>query len=146
MDEWRNAVLRSAQQKGGAPEAERPGHSPDETSAAGGSAKLFWTALGMLVFFVFVEGADMMRQRVAEEQAGVLQQSAAEPPAPDIQSGAGIDAQFQHADIDASGGLSREEVTAHLPQLADKFDEIDADRDGLITIQELQSYWQRING
>ncbi len=85
----------------------------------------------------------MLREHAAEKQAAVMRQSKVVPPGPDIKSGADADTQFQHADTDASGGLSREEVAARLPQLADKFDEIDADRDGRITIQELQSYWQR---
>jgi serine/threonine protein kinase len=142
VDEWRGALLRNPQQKGGAAEVPA-GDSPDAASRVGRNAKMFWIALGMLVFFVFVESTDMLKQHAAEERVTIPPQSVAGPPAPDIKSGADVDARFQQADTDSSGGLSREEVTARLPELAGKFDEIDTDRDGRITIQELQSYWDR---
>lgn len=82
----------------------------------------------------------MLSQHAEKERVAALQRPGAAPPAP-----SGIGTRFQHADVDVdvSGGLSREKVAARLLQLAGKFDEIDADRDGRITIQELQSYWQR---
>jgi len=140
VDEWRSALVRDAQQKAGVAEATAE-NSPDAASRVSGRIKLFWAALGMLVFFVFVESTDMLRYHAAEEQADIQQQPMAGPPGPDTKSVA--DTRFQHADTDASGGLSREEVTARLPELAGKFDEIDTDRDGRITIQELQRYWDR---
>jgi serine/threonine protein kinase len=141
VDEWRSALVRGAQQKVSAPESEVSGDSPAAAATAGRKAKMFWIALGMLVFFVFVESTDMLRHHAAEEQVNVSQQPVAGPPAPDTKPGAG--ARFQQADADSSGGLSREEVTARLPELAGKFDEIDIDRDGRITIEELQRYWDR---
>lgn len=143
VGEWRTAALRDAQQKGGAPEVEDAEHAMDEELATGGWGKWLWIALGILGFFVFVEGNDMLQRHAAEEQAALQRQSRVAPPVSDIRPGAGPDTQFQHADTDASGGLSREEVAARLPQLARKFNEIDTDRDGRITIQELQSYWRR---
>ncbi|MDP1716908.1 MAG: hypothetical protein Q8L40_02430, partial [Burkholderiales bacterium] len=140
VDEWRSALLRTGQHSGSATASEQSGWSEDEVSVAGRPGKLLWIALGTLVFFIFVEGADMLRQHAEKERVAALQTSTAAPLDP---SGAGIGTQFQNADTDASGGLSREEVTARLPQLAGKFDEIDANRDGRITIQELQNYWQR---
>ena len=140
VDEWRSALVRGAQQKAGVAEATAE-KSPDAASKVSGRIKLFWAALGMLVFFVFVESTDMLRHHAAEEQVDIQQQPMAGPPGPDTKSVA--DTRFQHADTDASGGLSREEVTARLPELAGKFDEIDTDRDGRITIQELQRYWDR---
>jgi hypothetical protein len=97
--------------------------------------------LGMLVFFVFVESTDMLRHHAAEEAVEISQQPTMGPPAPDTKKDTGD--RFQQADTDSSGGLSREEVTARLPELAGKFDEIDIDRDGRITIEELQRYWDR---
>ncbi len=80
----------------------------------------------------------MLSQHAEKERVAALQRPGAAPPAP-----SGIGTRFQHADVDVSGGLSREKVAARLLQLADKVDEIDTNRDGRITIQELQSYWQR---
>jgi serine/threonine protein kinase len=143
VDQLRSAVQRSAQQRDGAPKAGLFGHNPDEATTAGGSAKTIWIALGVLVFFLFVEGNDLLHEHAGKGKPAVLQPSAAALSAPDIKSGADPKSQFQQADTDASGGLSREEVTARPSQIADKFDEIDTDRDGRITIQELQAYWQR---
>lgn len=137
VEEWRRAVLRSGQSDGGMPRV---------ASEALRSGKLLWAALGMLVVFVFIEGDDMLKQRAVEKQTAVVPTfaaGAASVASPDQDTGADPGTQFLRADTDASGGLSREEVNDRLPQLAGKFDEIDTDHDGRITIQELQNFWQR---
>ena len=43
---------------------------------------------------------------------------------------------FVKADLDGDGALSRDEAKA-LPRVSAHFDEIDADRDGKVTLQEI---------
>lgn len=53
--------------------------------------------------------------------------------------GAAMLERMKAADTDANGLLSREEVQAAMPGLAARFDTIDADRDGNITLAEMQA-------
>ena len=50
--------------------------------------------------------------------------------------------QFNKADTDGNGKLSRAEVEKALPQLAGRFDQIDADKDGQLSRREL-SAWKK---
>lgn len=45
-------------------------------------------------------------------------------------------AQFDAADLDKDGKLSREEVAKHSRYMADNFDKLDADKDGLLSWEE----------
>ena len=47
---------------------------------------------------------------------------------------------FKHADTDGDGAISRAEAGKHAPRLAQKFDPIDANKDGKLTQDELRAY------
>jgi hypothetical protein len=47
---------------------------------------------------------------------------------------------FKHADTDGDGAISRAEAEKHAPRLARKFDQIDANKDGRLTQDELRAY------
>ncbi len=47
---------------------------------------------------------------------------------------------FRHADADGDGAISRAEAEKHAPRLAKKFDQIDANKDGKLTQDELRAY------
>jgi len=47
---------------------------------------------------------------------------------------------FRHADTDGDGAVSRTEAEQHAPRLARKFDQIDVNRDGKLTQDELRAY------
>ena len=47
---------------------------------------------------------------------------------------------FAGADIDGDGGLTPGEARVAMPRLSRKFDRVDADRDGRITLAELQAW------
>ena len=47
---------------------------------------------------------------------------------------------FKHADTDGDGAISRAEAGKHAPRLAQKFDLIDANKDGKLTQDELRAY------
>jgi Ca2+-binding EF-hand superfamily protein len=47
---------------------------------------------------------------------------------------------FRHADTDGDGAISRAEAEKHAPRLAQKFDLIDANKDGKLTQDELRAY------
>ena len=72
----------------------------------------------------------------------------AEPrhPADPLAAAGGLRAAFKKADSNDDEQLTREEMSAGLPQYADRFDEIDTDHNGLINYAELKSYlqWRRI--
>jgi Ca2+-binding EF-hand superfamily protein len=47
---------------------------------------------------------------------------------------------FKHADTDGDGAISRAEAEQHAPRLAKKFDQIDSNKDGKLTQEELRAY------
>ena len=47
---------------------------------------------------------------------------------------------FRHADTDGDGAISRAEAERHAPRLAKRFDQIDANKDGKLTQEELRAY------
>jgi Ca2+-binding EF-hand superfamily protein len=47
---------------------------------------------------------------------------------------------FRHADTDGDGAISRAEAEKHAPRLAKKFDQIDSNKDGKLTQDELRAY------
>ncbi|MFH1045095.1 MAG: calcium sensor EFh [Pseudomonadota bacterium] len=47
---------------------------------------------------------------------------------------------FRHADADGDGAISRAEAEKHAPRLAQKFDQIDSNKDGKLTQDELRAY------
>jgi Ca2+-binding EF-hand superfamily protein len=51
-----------------------------------------------------------------------------------------FDQLFRRADADGDGALSREEAARSLPRIAGKFDRIDADRDGRLTLAEVHAW------
>lgn len=144
MNQWRGALLRSQQ-------AQAATATP-ETAAAGAEAepdrtrKYVWMALGIVTFFLFMEGADIVKQRTEQQRAPrakpLLQPGQLARPVAALAAG-GLEARVAGAQNGLGAGLTREELAQNLPHLADKFSEIDADRDGRVTVVELQNYWQR---
>jgi serine/threonine protein kinase len=123
VDAWRGALFR-AEPAPAAREAD-PGARPDATR------KYVWMALGVVIFFLFVAGADIVKQR--GEQARAVAGAAPRPAEPDVP-----------APPDAvGGGLSQEELARGMPHLADQFSAIDGDGSGYVTTAELQAYWRR---
>ena len=55
-------------------------------------------------------------------------------------------ADFKAADKNADGGLSKDEVTASMPRIAKHCDELDANKDGVVTQEELQAHHQQMRG
>ena len=54
---------------------------------------------------------------------------------------------FHHADKDNKGKLSREQAYAEFPRMPEFFDEIDTNKDGFITLQEVKNAMERrVNG
>lgn len=53
---------------------------------------------------------------------------------------------FKHADTDGDGAISRAEAEKQVPRLAQKFDRIDADKDGRLTQEELRAYREARHG
>jgi serine/threonine protein kinase len=144
VNQWRGALLRSQQ-------AQAATATP-ETAAAGAEAepdrtrKYVWMALGIVTFFLFMEGADIVKQRTEQQRAPRAKpllppgQPARPVAAP---AAGGLEARVAGAQNGLGAGLTREELAQNLPHLTDKFSEIDADRDGRVTVVELQNYWQR---
>ena len=50
---------------------------------------------------------------------------------------------FHHADKDKNGKLSREEAYAEFPRMPEFFDELDANKDGFITLKEVHDAMER---
>ena len=138
--QWRSALLRSPQ----APLATKGAPAAADTQAEPGpdkTRKYVWIALGIVIFFVIMEGANILNERTGE--AGGPRGKALLQTSPPVAAGAAPgDARAPRAELGPGSGLSREELARNLPHLADKFSEIDADRDGRVTIAELQAYWR----
>jgi serine/threonine protein kinase len=126
--QWREALLH-----------ERPAPVVPQAGARDASdatRKYVWMALGAVIFFVFIAGTDIWKQRAEHVRATAKAPKQLDRPvrAPDAAhpaaGGAGV-------------GLSREEVAQNLPHLAGMFSDIDADKSGKVTIEELQSFWKR---
>jgi len=126
--EWRNALFREATSRANAKVASSP--EPQATR------KYVWIALGIVIFYLFVEGASIVKQR--EQARAILQSTSKSVGRPLPTRGA----QSQAADA-AGAGLTREEFAQNLPHLLPNFSEIDADGNGRVTAEELQGYWRR---
>jgi len=57
-----------------------------------------------------------------------------------------FEADFKAADKNADGGLSKDEATASMPRIAKRFDQLDANKDGVVTQEELQAHHQQMRG
>lgn len=66
--------------------------------------------------------------------AACLAQTAAAP-APDAKGRMAIEAAFTKADTNADGKISKDEA-AKMPEIAAKFDALDKDKDGALTLAE----------
>ena len=53
---------------------------------------------------------------------------------------------FRHADTDGDGAISRVEAEKNAPRLAKKFDQIDTNKDGKLTEDELRAYREKKRG
>jgi Ca2+-binding EF-hand superfamily protein len=53
---------------------------------------------------------------------------------------------FKHADTDGDGAISRAEAEKNAPRLAQKFDQIDSNKDGKLTQDELRAYREAKRG
>jgi serine/threonine protein kinase len=136
VTEWRAAIVRGGEPRVAAAKPEAGPESVPGGSAPGADRKYLWMALGIVVFFVVVEGADIIR-RGAERIPAPLGRSLLAPPLAQLPSGSGSVSPV---------GLTPEQFAQTLPHLAGKFTTIDTNRDGRVSISELQAYRQRENG
>ena len=130
VEQWRNALLRGVQPRVA---AEKPA-APDEVIPADrgprGDRKYLWMALGIVVFFLVVEGANIIRR------------GADRLPVPASRALLGPDsAQGSPENVGVSRtGLDPDEFARVLPHLAQKFPQIDSNGDGRVSLEELETY------
>jgi hypothetical protein len=91
----------------------------------------------VLVFFLFVSGTDIVKQRAQRLRELKQWTYSGERAAP-----AGGTA-WRPSGAAAEAGLTRQEFEQNVPRLAPKFAEIDTDRNGRVTTEELQTYLRR---
>jgi len=129
--QWRRSVIHGV-----------PAHVADSRAVEArpdATRKYVWVALGVLIFYLFVAGADIVKQRAEHQRMIKLTQKSSRPSVPN----AGADAGSPQQAVPGPGGLTREEMVHNLPHLAAKFSEIDTDHSGRVTTEELQAYWRR---
>jgi serine/threonine protein kinase len=139
VSQWRSALVRGVQPRVAAARSASAERAPAER-AAGSERKYLWMALGIVLFFVVIEGADIVRQRAGRTPVPPAEALLRLPPprAPAAAPGG--------APSISPAGLTRGEFARNLPHLAGQFATIDTNRDGRVSISELQAYWARENG
>ena len=135
VNEWRTAIVRGNPPRIAPPmptlgTAEHPAEA--EPTA---ERKYLWMALGIVVFFVVVEGADIIR-RGAERLPLAPAKTLLAPPPEQLPDGT--------ATI-SPAGLTPEEFARALPHLSGAFTLIDTNRDGRVSAGELHAYLAREN-
>jgi serine/threonine protein kinase len=138
VTEWRSAIVRGAPPRVAASKREAGPKRGSAESAPDSERKYLWMALGIVVFFVVIEGADIVRQRAARVKAppvrALLLPNSVGAPAP-----SGVQSV-------PSGGLTPQEFAMNFPHLTGKFSTIDTNRDGRVSSSELRTYRKRTNG
>ncbi|HXV11252.1 MAG TPA: protein kinase [Burkholderiales bacterium] len=133
VEQWRGALLRGAAPRA-AMQSPTSGEATEQTiPEPGNERKYLWMALGIVVFFVVVEGADIIRRGV--QRLPVPPAKGLLAPVPG-QSAAGVA---------SPAGLGPEEFAQAVPHLANKFKVIDTNGDGRVSVSELEAYRQREN-
>lgn len=130
VEQWRNALLRGVLPRIAVDVTTAPERSAPAEKAPTNERKYLWMALGIVIFFLVVEGADIIRREAERLPLPAARTVLAPHPA----QGSGLPRRV------APGGLTRSEFTRTLPHLADKFPMIDTNGDGRISISELEFY------
>ncbi|MCE9641469.1 MAG: protein kinase [Betaproteobacteria bacterium] len=99
-----------------------------------------WVRRSAFLVAVAFALALFVKQRAMERE---LQKQAAQQdqPSPELQRQAMQ--RFEAADSDRSGDLNRDEMTKRLPRFAARFDEIDANHDGVVSLRELEDFLEK---
>ena len=134
VNEWRTAIVRGKPPRvtAATPAAVAMERTAEPESAA--ERKYLWMALGIVVFFVVVEGADIIR-RAAERMPVPVAKTLLAPPAKLPATTGNV----------PPAGLTPEEFARALPRLAGAFAIIDTNGDGRVSAGELQAYLAREN-
>lgn len=136
VNEWRTTIVRGKPPRiTVAAPAAGAGERPAEPEPAT-ERKYLWMALGIVVFFVVVEGADIIRRGAEHLPLPPAKTLLALPPA-QLHGGTGSIPRV---------GLTPEEFARALPHLAGAFTIIDTNGDGRVSAGELQAYLARNKG
>lgn len=74
-----------------------------------------------------------------EKRRAMVERCKADPEKCRQEARARMEGRFKKADADGSGGLSRAEAEKAMPMVARHFDEIDANKDGQVTLEEIEA-------
>jgi len=135
VNEWRTAIVRGKPPPvtAAAPATVATKRPAEPEPAA--ERKYLWMALGIVVFFVVVEGADIIR-RTAERMPVPVARTLLAPPAKLPATTGNV----------PPAGLTPEEFARALPRLAGAFAVIDTNGDGHVSAGELEAYLAREGG
>lgn len=129
VEQWRGALLRGTPLRVAMGRLVNGSLTAESRRASGNERKYLWMSLGIVVFFLVVEGADIIRRGADHLPALPAKSLLAPSPGP----------------APAGSGLTSAEFAQALPHLAGKFAVIDTNGDGRISVAELQAYRQREN-
>jgi serine/threonine protein kinase len=135
VEQWRGALLRGAAPRIAMRSPVIREAREEAVPERGNERKYLWMALGIVVFFVIVEGADIIRR--GAERLPLSPAKGLLAPVPG-QSASGKGAA-------SPAGLAPGEFAQALPHLAGKFAVIDTDGDGRVSVSELEAFRQREN-
>jgi serine/threonine protein kinase len=136
VEQWRSALLRGTEPRVAAQSPAVAEATAQATTEPGNERRYLWIALGIVVFFLVVEGADIIRR--GADRLPVSPAKSLLAPSPGQAPGGTGRA--------SATGLTPEEFAQALPHLAGRFTAIDVNGDGRISVGELRAYRQRENG
>ena len=99
-----------------------------------------WLWRGVFFCVAAIAAASLVKPRVIEREPH-KQAAQVGRPAADLQRQ--VATRFAAADTDHSGELNRAELTKRLPRFASRFDEMDANHDGVVTLRELEQFLEK---
>ena len=136
VEHWRDALLRGTSLRFAMGRLANGSAKAASGQPPGNERKYLWMSLGIVVFFLVVEGADIIRRGAERLPVPPAKGLLALPPGEASAGGKRA----------SSAGLGPEEFAEALPHLAGKFAVIDSNGDRRISIDELRAYRQRESG
>ena len=102
--------------------------------------RLKWLRRGAILLVLALALVMLFKQRAMERE---MKKQTPQAGAPSAELQRQTTQRFEAADVDRSGDLRRDEIAQRLPRFASRFDEIDANHDGVVSLRELEQFLEK---